>query len=469
MATPIAEHPSKDYRLIQPEHIRYGLRNSVRPSFYFPTVTRRRRIFFKRRPNPHCLTILQSPLPSVPIDGPNFILHPWVHLLAFSPHAFANLQTQNIAQSLSPPFPLTPTQFPNQPIVSTTQLTNPTQTPSCGRCIHTVTIPRAMLFIPPSCFENSAIYSILIEKHSRLQSIGEAAFRLCASLSSLVLPETLYELGPEAFARSSLQMISLHPKCDLKTISEYCFQGCARLQQIILPSSLRIIKRHAFYQSGVRRIQIPEGVQTIEASAFSNCLSLRSVEIPTSLLHLEDSAFTASGLTTVTFAKPSSLTSIPSNAFSACRLLKKITIPSSVETIFSRAFSRTALENVLFDDDSKLGSIHPLTFEGCMNVITISIPSKIENLFRTTFKEFIIEEASSTAVLPSIPAPASISYPSRAIPSNPHVGKLSEQTKAAFKNRTISKPGVKIRLIIRPTKIAQASSVVSQEKMEEIQ
>lgn len=74
-------------------------------------------------------------------------------------------------------------------------------------------------------------------------------------------------------------------------IGPYAFSGNTNLIDISFPKTLREIGRSAFYDTGLRKLDIPEGVVSIEAYAFSCCKELISVELPASLTYIHEDAF----------------------------------------------------------------------------------------------------------------------------------------------------------------------------------
>ncbi len=103
------------------------------------------------------------------------------------------------------------------------------------------------------CSKNKASYSI----PEGVTSIGDHAFSVCDSLTSIVIPDSVTTFGEEAFS------------------------GCYRLTSIVIPSSVTSIGEEAFYGCrSLTSIVIPDSVTSIGDRAFSGCESLTSIILP---------------------------------------------------------------------------------------------------------------------------------------------------------------------------------------------
>lgn len=85
-------------------------------------------------------------------------------------------------------------------------------------------------------------------------------------------------------------------------IGEEAFQGRKKITTVILPSSLKKIGHAAFEYSGLKKIDIPEGVEHIEDYAFGSC-DLTNIRFPSTLKYIGENALERSwGLKKVQFA-----------------------------------------------------------------------------------------------------------------------------------------------------------------------
>ena len=162
------------------------------------------------------------------------------------------------------------------------------------------------IIIPESITYSGTTYSVT--------SIGDNAFSVCSSLTTVTIPNSVTSIGI------------------------YAFFGCSGLTSVTIPNSVTSIGIYAFSDcSGLTSVTIPNSVTSIGKSAFSGCSSLTSVTIPNSVTSIGVYAFSGcSSLTTVTI--PNSVTSIGSYAFYVCPSLTSVTIPNSVTSIGEFAF-----------------------------------------------------------------------------------------------------------------------------------
>ena len=124
-------------------------------------------------------------------------------------------------------------------------------------------------------------------------SIGNSAFRRCASLTSIEIPNSVTSIGSEAFSGcSSLTSITFGDNSQLTSIGSEAFSGCSSLTSIEIPNSVTSIGYYAFSGcSSLTSIEIPNSVTSIGDNAFSYCSSLTSIEIPNSVTSIGDYAF----------------------------------------------------------------------------------------------------------------------------------------------------------------------------------
>ena len=123
---------------------------------------------------------------------------------------------------------------------------------------------------------NNIKYIVLPEG---LTSIGEWAFYLCASVTSISIPEGVSGIGVRAFCNcSSLTSISIPNS--VTSIGERAFYSCYNLASVTLSTNLSKIDKYLFGQCRtLTAITIPNNVTAIENGAFSGCSSLDSVSI----------------------------------------------------------------------------------------------------------------------------------------------------------------------------------------------
>ena len=263
-------------------------------------------------------------------------------------------------------------------------------------------------------------------------TIGNAAFRNCKLLTSVIIPDGVTTIEDYTFAFcTSLKSITI--PSSVVTIGDNPFIGChadlhnkskafvyednvlfnkdkttiisyrSKETSYIIPDSVTSIGTQAFRgNESLKNIIIPNSVTSIGTYAFALCTSLGSITIPSSVvaidgnpfcgchadlfneskafLYEEDVLFNKDKTTLISYrAKetnytiPASVTSIGKNAFGRCETLKSITIPNSVTTIGRYALVNcTSLTSINIPES--VTSIEMGAFYGCD-----SLPSQVKS------------------------------------------------------------------------------------------
>lgn len=172
-----------------------------------------------------------------------------------------------------------------------------------------VTIPDGVKTVGSHAFsKNERIKTVFIP--STVKSIGRGAFEECKNLEKVTMSNGISKIGKYAF-RFCCELSSVMLPNGIRTIENGAFEGCSELCGITLPDGLINIGESAFHCCGLREIDIPGSVKSIEALTFCNC------ELLDITLH-------------------EGLEIIHEHAFGGCEAI--ITIPNSVQHIDWRAF-----------------------------------------------------------------------------------------------------------------------------------
>ena len=174
-------------------------------------------------------------------------------------------------------------------------------------------------------------------------SIGDLAFQLCSSLTSVTIPDSVTSIGDAAFYGCK-SLTSVIMGNNVTSIVEDAFGSCSSLTSVTIPNSVTSIGHCAFshcesltafygkFASSDNRCLIVDGVLNSFAPA-----GLISYTIPKSVTSIESYTFCGcSSLTSITI--PNSVTSIGDWAFGECNSLISVTIPNSVTSIGYGAF-----------------------------------------------------------------------------------------------------------------------------------
>ena len=121
--------------------------------------------------------------------------------------------------------------------------------------------------------------------------IGNAAFRSCSNLTSVLLPDGIVSIGDESFYSCSKLAEVIVPS-SVTTIGESAFRYCSSLVAMVLPEGLTSISESTFHGcSNLSQIAIPNSVKNINERAFRDCKELASLEIPAGIESVDRLAF----------------------------------------------------------------------------------------------------------------------------------------------------------------------------------
>ena len=134
---------------------------------------------------------------------------------------------------------------------------------------------------------------------------------------SYTIPESVISVGNKAFAGCT-SLSSVMISSNATSIGDSAFFQCTGLTSVTIPGSVTIIGESAFSaDAGLTSVTMANGLAIIGNDAFSGCIALTSVTIPDSVTTIGESVFSAdSSLTSATMGN--SLTNIGDGAFSLC-------------------------------------------------------------------------------------------------------------------------------------------------------
>ena len=152
-------------------------------------------------------------------------------------------------------------------------------------------------------------------------TIGESAFLLCETLTSITIPNSVTTVGYDAF------------------------KSCSSLTSITIPDNVKTIGKNAFgYCDQLTSVTIGNGVTTMEEGVFYYSNNIKefkgkhATEDGYSLIVNGTLIAFASACDATEFTIPNTVTAIGKYAFCECTNLTSITIPNSVTTIGEYAF-----------------------------------------------------------------------------------------------------------------------------------
>ena len=223
-----------------------------------------------------------------------------------------------------------------------------------------------------------------------LKIIGELNdedFVMIRSMTNLVKIDLSEVNLPMLFERafSENQMIKkVTLPNNLETIGDYAFSDCRSLTSIKITSTVETIGDYAFdecFSLKTVTFERDSQLKTIRDFAFHSCGSLTSIEIPEGVTTIGEAAFSGSGLASIKI--PDSVTTIGEDAFSSSGLTS-IKIPKNVETIergvFSYCRSLTSIEI-----PEGVTTIGEEAFWHCSSLTSIKISKNVETIGEKAF------------------------------------------------------------------------------------
>jgi hypothetical protein len=163
-------------------------------------------------------------------------------------------------------------------------------------------------------------------------TIGNFAFRVCYSLSSIVIPNTVTTIGSVVFLYNYSLTSVIFPQ-SITDVGSQLLRMCSSLQFAIFAGSLKSIAYQSFQECYcLSSIVMPFFVSSIGESLFRNCYSLSSIVFPNTSMNIASNAF--SGCSSMVYYDFSRHTAIPTlanaNAFTGISSDCKIIVPDAL-------------------------------------------------------------------------------------------------------------------------------------------
>lgn len=179
---------------------------------------------------------------------------------------------------------------------------------------------------------------VSINLPSRLRIISEHAFKGCSRLKTIKIPDSVAHIEDGAFEWcSSLETIILPSK--LKKIAPALFRECRSLRQVLFSDSVETIGKNAFQGcEKLAEVVLPDGLKRIEANAFERCKAIQVLQFPENLNEIGACAFSLTGLKEVEV--PETVTSLQPNSFSLCFNMTKLLVPNRWTGVFNERYGR---------------------------------------------------------------------------------------------------------------------------------
>lgn len=210
-----------------------------------------------------------------------------------------------------------------------------------------------------------------------ITSTSYSSFSKCPNAVEITLPDTVTIIKQDTFSGMS-KLVKVNLGNGVQTIENSAFNDCKNLQEIELPDTVTSLGA-AFNQcKNLKKIKLSNNIEVLERYTFDDCISLESIIIPDSVKNIKSGAFrNCSGLKSVTFG--SGLTDIETSAFEGCSSITDVTIPGNVLFVEANAFSQCySIESATFEEG--VISIGAGALGGCESLKTVSFPDSLSDL-----------------------------------------------------------------------------------------
>ena len=200
-------------------------------------------------------------------------------------------------------------------------------------------------------------------------SIPSSAFSDKWGLEKIILPKKLEAISNHAFSGTGLKEIEL-PE-GLTTLDYNAFSYCTSLSSVKIHGKVERISPYSFYKcSNLQKVELAEGIKFIDNQAFYYCDRLQSINFPPTLTSIGYESFRETDLREINI--PGSVENIGNYAFYRNNNLKKLTFGEGLANIGANAFSACeSIDSIVCP--STLRTIGDATFSGCKNLKQISL------------------------------------------------------------------------------------------------
>ena len=175
----------------------------------------------------------------------------------------------------------------------------------------------------------------------------------------------------------------IHIPEGIESIGDYAFECCSALEKVYFPESLKSIGTGAF--SGCSHLTLADmqdGITSIGTGAFLYCTSLVNLELPADLEALGSFAFAGcENIARVNF-RGDALTAIPDRLFYGCAGMMYCNLPVKLASVGKRAFAGCEeLKKLWFFEP--LEKVSEYAFEDCVSLKNLNLP--VEYMEKGTF------------------------------------------------------------------------------------
>jgi hypothetical protein len=242
------------------------------------------------------------------------------------------------------------------------------------------------------CFPNQKSGNFTIP--DGITEIPPVVFSNCI-LSYVNMPNTLKKIGHYGFAYSK-QLKTIEIPDSVVTIEHYAFYQCYALETVKLSKNCTVLPENLFNDCRFTKIEIPEGVTTIQSGCFISNNNLIEVILPTTIKDIGGNVFPQNEGIGIRFGSGSNLmfdgnmilmdkdeTFVSQYMGSVSNF--NVTLSKTFKTIGASAFRDSSIIGFYFPEDSELTNIQDYAFYGCSNLRTFHFPKIITSIGQYSF------------------------------------------------------------------------------------
>jgi len=272
----------------------------------------------------------------------------------------------------------------------------------------TITIPRQVVTINNSAFQNTNLTSLIFKAGSNCKTIGGRAFRstlgaVSTLIGPLVIPSTVTLIGTEAFVSTRITSLTIEDitgdftPAKALTIGVSAFSGIATLTSttITIPRHVVTINNRAFQNTNLTSLAFTAdsnctiiGDHAFTVAVGGTSALVGALTIPSTVTSIGLEAFAFTQITSLTIEDitgdftPAKALTIGRAAFSAITTLTtSLTIPRQVTVIDNIAFKESTLTGLVFTGVSNCTTIVESAFTSCSNLVgTLTIPPSLTSI-----------------------------------------------------------------------------------------
>jgi hypothetical protein len=200
--------------------------------------------------------------------------------------------------------------------------------------------PDGIEVIPENVFnECGKLESVVIPDGVKI--LREKAFYGCKSLKRIRIPDSVERIESGAFGYcSALEEIEINTDRPGLVILGGAFRNTS-LKHFKIPPGTKTVGGMFGNCKSLESVEIPDGVEIIDAGAFYGCESLKQIRLPDSVKEIGDSAFEGCRNMRMYPALPAGLRKIGAHAFFGCEQVKSAILPGAL-TELGNAFDLSA-------------------------------------------------------------------------------------------------------------------------------